>query len=170
MFAKSYAYVGPEELNELVHESDDVRTVKCREDVQQWIKETGQAIGNDNEVIATFVVRKDKRLYISDRHAEHIVCAKGQPVLSAGEITFKVDKAIGVSAITNQSTGYCPEPQSWKYVAKALKKAKLEYGKGFTIEFIFRKCSKCDSINIVKDDWYVCAVCDEDLDKKWNFA
>jgi hypothetical protein len=42
-------------------------------------------------------------------------------VLSAGEITFsRKGKSLVVSDVTNQSTGYCPEPKSWKAVKASL--------------------------------------------------
>ena len=170
MFEKSYAYVGPDELTALINPESKGIPIKDQLDVQKWIKETGQTIGYDNEVTATFVVKKDKKLYIGDRHSEHVACANGENVLSAGEITFALNKDIEVSSITNQSTGYCPEPKSWKYVAKALKKARLNPLNQFTTEFEFRRCANCDTINVIKDDWYVCAICDADLDKKWNLA
>jgi len=168
MFAKSYSYVGDEDISAIMAPDAVSGAIKCQNDVQHWITATGQTIGYDNEVTATFVIKKNKYLYLSDRHSEHVACANGDEVLSAGEITFKIEKTIEVSAVTNQSTDYCPEPKSWKYVVKALKKANLDQVKNFTSEFIFRRCQKCSCINIVKDDWYVCAVCDTDLDSSWN--
>ncbi len=65
---------------------------------------------NNSEIIATFVIDTASNLRINDRHSEHIVCANGEMVLSAGEITFEMYKnnVVQISQITNQSTGYCP--------------------------------------------------------------
>ena len=52
----------------------------------------------------------------------HVACAAGGPVLSAGEITF--DDDMTVAEITNQSTGFCPEPESWPAVSDALDRAR----------------------------------------------
>ena len=53
--------------------------------------------------------------------AELFQCASGHAVLGAGEMTFLGDdKAVFVERVTNQSTGYCPESESWQSVADAL--------------------------------------------------
>ncbi len=61
----------------------------------------------------TFVVTCAGSLRLAPRESEHVQVAAGMPVQSAGEITF-IDSAgrIVVETITNQSTGYCPEPSS----------------------------------------------------------
>jgi hypothetical protein len=52
------------------------------------------------------------------------VCAGGENVLSAGGVTFGVEGAeVTVTEVTNQSTGYRPEPESRPYVEEALDKA-----------------------------------------------
>ncbi len=169
MFEKTYEYVGPD-MSEYSMEDNVVGyRVKSRQDVLGWIKAAKQETDNANEIVATFVVKKDKCLYLADRHEEHFNCAGGAPVLSAGEITFYVTSAeFEVTALTNQSTGYCPEPKTRKVVCKALKKAGIAGIDNFTTEFEFRKCTQCDSLNVVKEDWFVCAVCDSDLSKSWN--
>ncbi|RUT07335.1 hypothetical protein DSM106972_025960 [Dulcicalothrix desertica PCC 7102] len=109
-------------------------------------------------------------MWIADRHSEHVQCARGQAVLSAGKITFTLTLlSLVVSAITNQSTGYCPESESWKVVASALAEANLVYPFDFTSKFVFRKCEVCSTTNIVKYDWFYCGVCDSNLPKEWNF-
>jgi len=55
-------------------------------------------------------------------------------------------------------------------VKAALDKAKLNGLSDFSRKFIFRKCEKCGLLNIVKEDWYICAACDEALSKAWNFS
>ena len=108
---------------------------------------------------------------IADRHSEHVACAEQLDVLSAGEITFEISNdQVHFTWITNQSTGYCPEPESWPAVKNALDKAKISRPDEFSTKFIFRLCKKCNAINIVKDDWYVCIECDATLNNKWNFC
>ena len=164
-----YKYIGPEERRDLFADDSIGTKVKSFEDVLKWIKETDQHLDHNTEVVATYVILKNRFMYIADRHSEHVACAQGQDVLSAGEITFFIDKGkVEVIEVTNLSTGYCPAPASWKAVDKALKKAKLLHPKKFTCHFEFRLCLKCETINVIKDDWYVCAMCEQELDKKRN--
>ncbi|WP_291726258.1 hypothetical protein [Bernardetia sp.] len=98
------------------------------------------------------------------------MCAGGKKVLSAGEISFMIDKNdISISEISNQSTGYCPKSESWIEVNKVLQKIGIDYPDYFTTAFEFRLCTSCGSINLVKDDFFVCQVCGTELDKEWNF-
>lgn len=73
-----------------------------------------------------------------------------------------------VTQISNQSTGYCPEPTSWATVAPALDRAGLPVPDDFTDVFGFRRCPDCGQINIVKDDHYACGVCGSRLPARWN--
>ncbi len=166
---KSYKYVGPIDLLELVKTVSKGVKVSSHLDVIHWVKDTDQEIDHDSQVIATYIVDLDNNLLIADRHSEHVVCAGGEDVLSAGEITFSVEgSTVKVIEVTNQSTGYCPEPESWPYVKEALDKAELESPDSFGREFIFRRCEKCGLLNVVKENWFVCVGCDEDLSKLWN--
>jgi hypothetical protein len=33
-----------------------------------------------------------------------------------------------------------------------------------------RRCDVCATLNVVKEDWLVCAACDADLPVAWNLA
>jgi len=95
-------------------------------------------------------------------------------VLAAGEIFFALhaagdDDAIVVAEISNQSTGYCPDPTSWPAVDAALTQIGFHHPPHFTTECVFRKCNHCSARNIVKDDWFHCALCDRPLSPTWNF-
>jgi hypothetical protein len=70
--------------------------------------------------------------------------------------------------VTNQSTGYCPEPESWPAVAAALDRIPLPHPGGFTPSFIFRRCPACVQLNVVKEGDFTCAVCGADLPLRWN--
>jgi hypothetical protein len=71
--------------------------------------------------VATFVIDLNGDLLVADRRSEHVACAGGGPVLSAGEMFFLVEEdRVEVTDVSNQSTGYCPEPSSWPGVAAAL--------------------------------------------------
>ena len=55
---------------------------------------------------------------LADRHSEHVACAGGGPVLSAGEMFFLLeDSRAAVVEVSNQSTGYWPETSSLTAVA-----------------------------------------------------
>lgn len=163
-----YPYVGPKDLLDLIDPCINRIAVKNAVAVREWIKHTQQELDSDNSVIATYIIDTNRIMWICDRHMEHVVCAIGRPVLSAGEITFRVDKNVETTYITNQSTGYCPEPASWEAVNLSLKNTDISYPNHFSVKFNFRICSHCKTINIIKENDYVCAVCDHRLNKKWN--
>ena len=125
---------------------------------------------SDGSFTVTFVVLSDG-LWVADRHSEHVACARGGPVHSAGEMTFEVDprgRSVDVVHVTNQSTGFCPEPESWPSVAAALDAAGIAHPAGFSAEMTFRRCPKCGAMNIVKDEWFECALCGGELPSAWN--
>jgi len=137
-------------------------------DVLQWIRDTKQVLDFDGNVVATFIVDDAGGLRIADRHSEHVRCASGLPVQSAGEMTFTIKaNDLSVTWVTNQSTGYCPEPESWPAVAAALE-AKIDAPSGFGHEFVFRRCIMCESINVVKERFFECCLCSTALPLRWN--
>jgi len=120
---------------------------------------------------ATFIIDTNEWLWIADRHSEHVGCADGGDVLAAGEIVFsRAADQIWIEEISNQSTGYCPEPESWVILSQVLGRLGMKYPSSFTAAFIFRRCDHCKTINIIKDDVYECAVCDAPLSQVWNCA
>ncbi|MEO8494126.1 MAG: hypothetical protein ABI614_03580 [Planctomycetota bacterium] len=126
---------------------------------------------SEGSLTVTFIVGLGGELRVSDRRSEHVKCAGGQPVLSAGEMTFVCENdRIFVERVTNQSTGYCPEPESWRSVVDALERIPLGHPDSFDPAFVFRKCPSCSQINIIKDQWYICDVCQTSLPIEWNFG
>jgi hypothetical protein len=122
--------------------------------------------------ILTYVVSLAGVLLVAPRNSEHVACAGGEPVLAAGEISFTRDRdhVCRVDQVTNQSTGYCPEPSCWPAVAAALDAAGIRHGDGFTTEFTFRRCPECDAVNLVKEEVFLCDLCGADLPADWNVA
>ena len=161
-----YHYVGPRQIAERVVGTTGV-AVGSPADVLAWIAATVQEI-RDGCVIATFVVDAAGVLRIADRRSEHVACAGGGPVRSAGEITFGVGESVEVVAVSNQSTGFCPEPESWPAVAAALALAGLVTPEGFAMECTFRRCVGCCSLTLVKDDVFECGACGADLPEAYN--
>lgn len=164
---KIYKYVGPKGLMGLVKAEHRGQAIQSPTDVIAWARRTAQDL--TDEIVATFVIMVDNTLRIADRHSEHVVCASGEPVLSAGEMAFDIrGETATVIWATNQSTGYCPEPTSWPAVEAALDAAAIDHPGAFSDAFSFRYCTACKSINVIKESWYYCSVCNAPLPHEWN--
>ena len=162
----SYAYVGPEHVRLAAADAPAGTPIDSRDALRHWI--SAQTDVEGAAIIATFVVTLDGVLRIANRRSEHVACASGQRVLAAGEIRFSLDgRVIGAS---NLSTGYCPQPSSWSAVADSLDRAGISHGTRFDDELTFRRCPECGERNLVKDNWFVCAICDAALPDEWNFG
>jgi hypothetical protein len=159
--ARRYRYIGPVELRSLPGtESVAVGTVA---DLDRWL--AAQSRSEVGEPF-TFVVTGDGSLRLAPRRSEHVACAGGRDVLAAGEITFGRGAAGWVvREVSNQSTGYCPDPSSWAAVAAALDRAGISHPPGYTTEIIFRLCAACGERTIVRDGDFTCALCESPLDE-----
>ena len=168
---KLYRYIGPADLAKHANSNSARIQVVDNAWTAEWLSKQPD-LASDNTLRVTFVVLPDG-LWIADRHSEHVACARGAPVYSAGEMTFALDRrgsSVEVVYVTNQSTGYCPEPESWPAVAGALDAAGIGHPGMFSAEMIFRRCPKCEATNIVKDGWFACAMCGAELPAKWNYG
>ncbi|MEH2026031.1 hypothetical protein [Nostoc sp.] len=164
-----FEYIGTDNIRLSVADCPVGVRIKSVNDLKNWINKTMQKPDTRGLIAATFVVDSEGYIRLADRHSEHIACAGGKSILSAGEIFFSYNKqTFEVVEITNQSTGYCPEAGSWSQVEKALEQIPLPHPGNFTTEFIFRRCPVCRQLNIVKDDLFLCAVCNTGLPKIWN--
>jgi len=165
-----YHYVGSHDPEQVLNQPSDRAHILQPADVLSWIDETQREVGRDGVVITSFIVDTTGQLWIAGRRSEHVVCAAGQPVLAAGEITFMIEKRdVWVSEVSNQSTGYCPEPEAWPAVAAAFDEIGLEHPGDFTTAYTFRRCDQCEATNIVKEEYFVCGICDAELSFEWNF-
>ncbi|KUM69798.1 hypothetical protein [Streptomyces griseorubiginosus] len=167
---RSYRYVGPAELKAGVRHGDGGRRVGSAAEFGDWVAERSAA---ELAEPFTYVVGTDGVLRLAPRRSEHVACAGGAVVLSAGEMGFVREFARGavrwtVSEVSNQSTGYCPDVTSWPAVARALDRAGLGRPSGFTHEVVFRRCPDCQEHNIVREDYFVCVFCGGDLPEAWN--
>lgn len=107
---RSYAYVGPADLTELVSPESVGRAVASPAEFSAWIADRSTA---DLEEPFTFVIDLRGTLRLAPRRSEHVACAGGQRVLGAGEIGFEKSGAgWAVGHVSNQSTGYCPDLES----------------------------------------------------------
>ena len=165
----AFKYVGPQAIVERSAMNVPRQSLNSKADVFDWIKNTSQELDAANQVTATYIVDLENCMWIADRHSEHVVCARGNAVLGAGEITLMIEgKSLEITEISNQSTGYCPKPSCWTDVSKSLTNAGLRHPKEFTLSLDFRRC-KCGQINIIKNQLFECAVCGSKLPDDWNF-
>src|SRR6186997_241585 len=112
-----YHYVGPADIKARVAGRPAGTRITSAADLLAWVRGTGQRPGPDGLVAATFVIDANGDLLVADRRSEHVACAGGGPVLSAGETFFGVEgDRREVAEVSNQSTGFCPEPESWPAV------------------------------------------------------
>ncbi len=160
-----YRYVGPAAIRDCPRGEPGTR-IRAVADLVAWLSLHPEAL----RAPATFVVDADGDLLLAPRRSEHIDCAAGGPVRAAGEVRFCTSGGrLVVAEITNQSTGYCPDPDCWTAVDASLRAAGLSGPSGFTSAFVFRKCPECGQTNLVKEDEFICAVCDALLPACWNF-
>lgn len=167
---KLYHYVGPQNIQSRVTGAPPGMKIESVHDLNDWLHEAEQQQDRQGEFAVTFVVDEQGSLRVADRGSEHVACAGGGPVLSAGEMFLVLSEdCLRVGEISNQSTGYCPEPESWPAVVAAVERIGLPHPGRFTQEIIFRRCPACGERSIVKDGWFVCGLCGADLPATWNF-
>jgi len=161
-----YRYVGPADLAALVSPGDAGTAMRSPADVEAWV---GARTVAELAEPFTFVVGADGALRLAARRSEHVACAGGGAVLAAGEIAFERRSGRwAVVEVSNQSTGYCPDVDSWSTLAEALDRAGLKHTGGYTYAVVFRRCVLCGQVNIVREDDYVCVFCDAELPRVWN--
>lgn len=162
-----YRYVGPAELHDQLPSAEAV-IVGSAAVLDRWLAERDRA---ELDEPFTYVVALDDTLRVAPRRSEHVALAAGRDVLAAGEIVFTSEAGPQrVLEVTNQSTGYCPDPTCWTAVSRALDRLGLEHPDDFTTKLVFRRCPTCSERNIVRDGDFTCALCDSVLPMHWNFA
>jgi hypothetical protein len=161
-----YRYVGPPALLAAAPTYPAGTWIADPTGLERWL--AGRTVAELREPF-TYVVDRDKDLLLAPRRTEHVACAGGERVRGAGELTL-AHRSDGwyVAAISNQSTGYCPDVASWPAVAVALDRAGLPHPGRFTEEITFRRCPACAEVTIVKDGDFSCAFCAADLPAEWN--
>ncbi|MFI9050959.1 hypothetical protein [Streptomyces sp. NPDC053427] len=165
-YGRSYRYVGPPGLMAAVRPGAGALPIGSAADFHTWISSCAPA---DLAEPFTFVIDLTGSLRLASRRSEHVACAGGERVLSAGEMGFgRAADAWKVGEVTNQSTGYCPEVTSWPAVAAALDRIGLRHPGGFTHQVVFRRCERCQEHNIVRENDFVCVFCGADLPAAWN--
>ncbi|MEU1616248.1 hypothetical protein ABZ479_02975 [Streptomyces sp. NPDC005722] len=164
---EAFTYVGPDDIRAaVVRPGAAGRAVRSPQDVREWLEGAGPA---EREEPFTYVVDPGGTLLLAPRRSEHVACAGGGPVLAAGEIAFAARREGGweVTEVSNQSTGYCPDPDaSWPALAAALDRAGLARPAWFTQAVVFRHCPRCGERNLVKDGDFTCALCEAPLTRR----
>ncbi|MEV0903117.1 hypothetical protein [Actinoplanes sp. NPDC049802] len=165
--ARRFSYVGPAEI---LDEAGTVEAVTVRSAtlLADWLAGSGSA---DLGEPFTFVVTLDGDLKLAPRRSEHVALAAGRDVLAAGEMLFVRDvSGWRVLEVTNQSTGYCPDPDCWPAVRESLDRLGTAHPGDFTDKVVFRRCPSCRERNIVRDGDFTCALCDSELPARWNLT
>jgi hypothetical protein len=165
---KLYTYVGPAAISARANANSGGSVIETRAELEVWLGKY-RLPHSPAVIIATFVIDTNGKLRLAVRRSEHVLCAGGMPVYAAGEMSLDTVN-LSVVEVTNQSTGYCPEPESWTTVATALDGLGIEHPGQYTTSLIFRRCPKCEATNIVKDRWFKCAVCGAALPDAWNYS
>lgn len=168
MSNQEYSYVGTKHIRDLAVKNPSLGVaIQTSEHLLHWLKAQSADKLRDGSVVATFVLSTQRTLRLAPRRSKHIACAQGESVLSAGEMTFS---DLGeLTEVSNQSTGFCPEPESWQVLEEALDAIPIKHPGEFTTKIIFRRCPTCLQRNIVKDDWFFCELCSSELPETWNF-
>lgn len=167
---KLYDYVGPSSIRASARFDTPRHEVHGASGLHSWAHSHRLFDGRDQLVTFTYVILPPARLFVADRHSEHVACARGDSVLTAGEITFeRVGPRWIVSETSNLSTGYCPESESWRPLSDALQAAGFAPIDDFTNSFEFRYCLQCRQTCVIKDDIYECPSCLNTLPQEWNY-
>jgi hypothetical protein len=102
--SKLYPYVGPAAIKARVACRPAGTRISSAADLLDWVRGTGEHPGHDGLVAATFVIDAGGDLLLADRRSEHVGCAGGGPVLSAGEMFFRVNGE-EIEAVATRSAG-----------------------------------------------------------------
>lgn len=126
-----YRFNGSKDLLEAAEESE----VNVLRDYQ-ILEGLGKLIEQGNESYPnTYVVNLDRKFCVGNPRTEHVDVARGQDVLSAGEVVFlKTDSGLIVDYINNRSNGYYPAPHSYIH-ACTLDNIVLDLPENFTETF-----------------------------------
>ncbi len=129
------------------------------DDIRSW-----SLAPNNGNLELTFVVDPRGQLWLSIDTASMSPARADSPYsLLASCVPRVTPQQVAVVSVSNQSTGYCPEPDCWPAVRDALRNAGLESPNEFTHAFDFRRCVSCSGINILKDGMPDCPSCGTEL-------
>lgn len=156
-----YPYIGPAAIRERTYGEPAGTPIVDYDTLAQWLRDNPETARS----VATFVVMTDGTLRLAPQRSEHVACASREPVLTAGELTIEPDAKghFTATSVTNQSTGYAPEPTSYDAISSALDRLGVARPDTWTAAFVFRRCPRCAQLTLIKELVYECAVCGEAL-------
>lgn len=167
---KLYHYVGSSSIRASASLDTPRHSVSDATSIVTWAAQHLGFTSRDHQITFTYVVQPPSQLYLADRRSEHVACARGGAVLTAGEITFERDGSdLLLTETSNLSTGFCPESTSWPALSSALVAVGFPAIEGFTQPFEFRFCVPCQQTCVIKDDAYECLSCFGSLPREWNY-
>jgi hypothetical protein len=102
MTRREYHYVGPNEIRDAARTQPTGIRISSLADIRSWLTTSQTDRMKDGSFIATFTITLNEELLVAPRRSEHVACASGGPVLSAGEITF--DDNLVVIEVTRMLT------------------------------------------------------------------
>src|SRR5262245_46459520 len=114
--AKLYEYVGPPEVRDRAAGQTRGTRITSARALRDWVCAAVPHTEHGDLIAATFVIDAGGELALADRRSEHVACVGAAPVQSAGEMFFHGGEDVEIVEVSNQSTGYCPEPESWPAV------------------------------------------------------
>lgn len=162
--SRLYPYVGPSDIRARARQTPPGTVIDSQKTLTHWMHNSRQVPDRKGLFAVTYVVDEHGQFRVADRGSEHVACAAGQPVRAAGEMFLeKSQDGWEVVEVSNHSTGYCPDPECWPEVARALEALGIPHPGAFTRALIFRECGTCGQWNVVKDGWFVCGMCEADL-------
>src|SRR5262245_55739772 len=102
-----YRYVGPNEIRARAQAGDIGTPIASVRDLRDWLAASQRRASFQDRPIFTFVIDETGTLRVADRSSEHVSCAGGRPVQSAGEFVLAhTSDGWHIEEISNQSTGY----------------------------------------------------------------
>ena len=141
------------------------------DELKSWMVENRDQIDLEECIPATYIVDDVGHFWIADRGSEHVACARVGKVQAAGEVFFSgLEEVPYIDRITNQSTGYCPEASCWSAVLEAFEAINIPFPENFDPAFEFRNCESCGTLNLIKEDYFVCMCCGAELSENIMFS
>jgi hypothetical protein len=99
---KLYPYVGPEDIRKRAVGQHGLR-VDAVSALVTWLRTTTP--NPDGLIPVTFVVDEQGHLRVADRRSEHVACAGGGSVRSAGELFLLITEGVSVEEATISPPG-----------------------------------------------------------------
>jgi len=128
-----YTFNGPEEKRLKAMETEYRIPIEKPKDLDQlleiWAQLKRRKIKQNPD---TYIIDKNKTLYLGGYIEEHVKVARGQDVLAAGEMQLEKNKEWEITQINNRSYGYYPAANSYSLIKQVLEKTSIKHPENFT--------------------------------------